>query len=109
MPKKYSKKEDRGCIMNNNVRKLIKEYQDEYDNAEAVSAPSGEWAEYNVTYLEKHAAAVAAEDIEYELGSCNECLHFDAGMKDYCKKLNITASPDWYCADFKRDAQHEKI
>lgn len=83
--------------MSNNVRKLIKEYQDEYDNAEAVSAPSGEWAEYNVTFLEKQAAAVAAEDIEYELGSCGECEHFRHKIYDVCHK-----SKDWYCADFKR-------
>lgn len=93
--------------MKNEAQKVIDRISKEYDNAETVSAPSGEWAEYNVDYLQKEAAASAAEKIAYAIGSCKECRHFDEGMKDYCIKLNITASPDWYCADFK-EIQYEE-
>ncbi len=92
----------------NEARKLLKEAEEIYDNTETESAPSGEWAEYNIDYLQAEARWHGMQELVSAIGACAECEYFDTGMKDYCRRLNITCSPDWYCGDFKREEKERK-
>ena len=92
----------------NEFHKLLNVTEDEYDNCETNKAPSGEWDEYNIHYLEVQARWYGMEELANSVGTCAKCAYFDAGMKDYCRRLNITCSPDWYCADFHRVADTKR-
>ena len=42
-------------------------------------------------------------------GTCEYCEFFDDGMRDYCRRLNITTSAKWWCGDFERYPKKEKL
>lgn len=97
----------------NEAQKVLDEICEEYENAETVQAPSGEWAEYNVDYLQKESAAWAAERLGNAIGSCGECIHYSEYMIDPggpaniitykgCSVFKLDKGPEWYCADFER-------
>ena len=45
-----------------NLEKFIKEIEEEYDNFETESAPSGEWEEYNVAFLQHRSYLEGLKD-----------------------------------------------
>lgn len=83
------------------IEALLKREKQTFDNMEPESAPSGEWAEYNVPYISQENYVFGIESAKSAIGACSLCEYFDSGMKDYCRRLNITASPEWYCGDYK--------
>lgn len=85
----------------NKLIELLKVEQDTFDNMETESAPSGEWEEYNYPYMIQEAMVDILEQAIVLVGSCSKCIYFDSNMKDYCRRLNITTSSEWYCGDFK--------
>ncbi len=86
----------------NSLQKLLKDAEEDFDNTETESAPSGEWAEYNINFLQKESYLEGIQDTINTIGTCDKCMFFDSGMKDYCLRLNITTSSEWYCADLKK-------
>ena len=92
---------------------FAKEAEEAYIDSENISAPSGEWAEYNHDYLEKEAVWYAVEDIMDIIGSCGDCkLRYarNDGAISCEKDITSYGFPpkrpiDWYCADFEREKQ----
>ncbi len=44
------------------IKKRLDEAQEQFDDMESESAPSGEWAEYNVWYIQQEAVVLAWEE-----------------------------------------------
>lgn len=89
--------------MKSEVQEILDRYCEEYDDAETNQAPSGEWAEYNIEYLQKESAACAVEEMGHAIGSCGECEMYSQYVnRKGCLMLGIDKGSDWYCGDFKR-------
>lgn len=92
--------------MDNEAQRLVDEVQDEADNTKSVQAPSGEWDEYNVYYLQVQARLSGVQEMNYAIGECQACKYLDkvrkSDKKVSCKINHGYRSQDWYCADFER-------
>lgn len=91
--------------MNTEAQEIIDRIYKEHENTETNKAPSGEWAEYNIEYLQKEASAWAVEELVHAIGSCGECEMCylnDMNGNLICKGLGIRIHKDFFCADFKR-------
>lgn len=73
-----------------------------FETLETESAPSGEWDEYNINWLQEQATVMGMEEIIDVLGSCEECTW---NSKTYqgentCDLMSIAGMK--YCSKFTR-------
>lgn len=88
----------------NKAYELLIEAEKKYEQSETVQAPSGEWNEYNVEYLQIQARWFGMEELANEIGSCEECEYFNItdNLILNCAKGQKPSCKEWYCADFIR-------
>jgi len=93
------------------IYKLLEEAKMNLERTPSVSAPSGEWEEYNVHHLECLSEVEVIEDIIKSIGSCSQCKFGDPTKTEdlvrvvRCSGLSkqiILMKPTDYCSKFER-------
>ena len=90
----------------NELRTLEREEMLRFEAMETESAPSGEWAEYNVGWLQSEGFVDGISAAVDAVGTCGQCKHYEFREKvphhNICTLQSDYRSSDHYCADFDR-------
>ena len=72
------------------------------DSIEIEQAPSGEWEEYNIAYLEHSSYIDGIARAIHEVGTCAECIYREPDNKGCDIYESLVTEDTWYCGTFER-------